>query len=448
MDQLYLDNIDEYVHDHDKIVTYKWLSLTLGVHVNTAKQMLFHYLEHKRKEGSASLHATFLLSGKSEAHGRTCHKVSVVREEDLEEAKSRLSAVVSVHVYSVHKALLRDSAPLFGVDYDAIKSNLHQCNKFSAIRCPDAVPLSKVELQQSRESRPPPPAQTLDQTKPQTGSKTSTKTAPKPAGIMGMFGKSKTETKPQTKSETKPEIRPEPRPEPKTETKTESTEQLVTESKPASKSNSRANFFGNQTTKKPVQTVKQEMSHTEQRPLQADRDQRSKSKRVESDEEPQEKKKRRRIRQLQSDSSDEEVIPDSPLQNKSPSPDPRVQDQDPDPDTPEKPVQVQDPVTKETPAPDRDLLTTKTRKRRRVLKSKTFIDDEGCIVTEKVYESESYSEDDEPQTKPGPRPVLNLGPRPGPKPGSAKAQTSDEKKKRGSAKSTKQASITGFFNKK
>lgn len=407
----------------DKIVTYKWLSLTLGVHVNTAKQMLFHYLEHKRKESSSPLHATFLLSGKCVDQGRTCHKVSVVREEELEDAKSRLSVVASVHVYSVHKALLRDSAPLFGVDYDAVKSNLHQCNRFSAIRCPDAVPLSKAELQQSRESQQPPP-QTVAP-KPQTNADTNTKTAPKPKGIMGAFAKAKTETR----TESKPQSKPEP------------TEEPVTEApKPAPKSNLAANFFGKQATKKPVQSVKEESSSTEQPPPQAPRDQRSKSKRVESDEEeePLEKKKRRRIRKPQSDSSDDEVIPDSPVQPKSPPSQPKS------PPSPDLRVKDEEPVAPERSAQP-DSPTTKTRKRRRVLKSKTFVDDEGCIVTEKVYESESYSEDEEPQTKP----ALNPGPKLGPKAASVRPQA-EEKKKRGAsaAKSTKQASIMGFFNKK
>lgn len=435
LDQLYLDNIDEYVNDQDKIVTYKWLSLTLGVHVNTAKQMLFHYLEQKRRESSSALHATFLLSGKSVDDGRTCHKVCVVREEELEEAKSRLAAVASVHVYSVHKALLRDSSPLFGVDYDAVKTNIHQCNKFSAIHCPDAVPLSKAELQQSREPRP----QTVDPPKPQT--QTGSRPAPKPKGIMGIFAnrpKTEIKTEPKTKPrlETKPEAKPEPSEEPVNEAP-----------KPASKSNHMANFFGNQTNKKPARSLK-EPSHSpiEQRPLKDSRDQRSKSKRVESDseEEPQEekKKKRRRIRKPQSDSSDDEATPGSPVRTKSPV---RTRIESPEKER-EEPVAAVPAPEEESVVPDTPPQTenpTRTRKRRRVLKSKTFIDDEGCIVTEKVYESESYSEDEEAQTKPG----SSLGLKPYPKAAPVRAQE-EKKKGGGGAKATRQASIMGFFTKK
>lgn len=39
--------------------------------------------------------------------------------------KSKMSLIVSVHVYSVQKALLKDSGPLYSVDYDAMKDNLN-----------------------------------------------------------------------------------------------------------------------------------------------------------------------------------------------------------------------------------------------------------------------------------------------------------------------------------
>lgn len=41
-----------------------------------------------------------------------------------------MSLIVSVHVYSVQKALLKDSGPLYSVDYDAVKDNLKNCSKY------------------------------------------------------------------------------------------------------------------------------------------------------------------------------------------------------------------------------------------------------------------------------------------------------------------------------
>ncbi|XP_059200720.1 DNA polymerase delta subunit 3 [Centropristis striata] len=447
MDELYLDNIDEFVNDHDKIVTYKWLSLTLGVHVNTAKQMLYHYLDHKRKESSAQIHATYLVSGKFVDNGQTCHKVSVVKEDQLEDFKSKLSLLVSVHVYSVQKALLKDSGPLYSVDYDAVKDNLKNCSRYSAIRCASAVPMSSMELQQTREvQRAVTPEPEIKKSGMNGGSNLTSKPSTKPQkGIMGMFSN---KSAPKNQDSGK---------DVKLEQKEEAPVVDAPKSKPAAKANPVMNFFGSQAAKKQEKTVKQEeaaqsssaelqrqSSQPEEKqsaaaaaavepPKDTKKDSRSKTKRLEdsdSEEEKMEKKKRRRIKKPEPDSSDEDVIPDSPQQMETREPSP----------SPEKKVES-------VPHSHQGNSEMKTRKRRRVLKSRTFVDDEGCIVTEKGYESESYSEaEDEVQaTKPAPK-----------DPFSAKLHASskqDEKKsqKKTSAnanKGTKQASIMGFFQKK
>ncbi|XP_018533733.1 DNA polymerase delta subunit 3 isoform X2 [Lates calcarifer] len=445
MDELYLDNIDEFVNDHNKIVTYKWLSLTLGVHVNTAKQMLYHYLDHKRKESSAQLHATYLVSGKFVDNGQTSHKISVVREDQLEDFKAKMSLIVSVHVYSVQKALLKDSSPLYSVDYDAVKDNLKNCSKYSAIHCTSAVPMSSLELQQRREmQRAPTPEPAVKKTgmngEANLASKPSTKP---PKGIMGMFGN---KAAPKNQDSGK---------EVKLEQKEDAPVADAPKSKPAAKTNPMINFFGTQTAKKPdnktvkVEEAAQTLSTAEQQhqgsqpeekheaaavesPKDIKKDSRSKTKRIEdsdSEEEKMEKKKRRRIKKPEPDSSDEDVIPDSPQQmetrEKSPSPVKEV----------------------ESVSHSHGVSEVKIRKRRRVLKSRTFVDDEGCIVTEKGYESESYSEaeDDAQATKQAPK-----GPVPAKLPASSKEgeKKSQKKMSANANKGTKQASIMGFFQKK
>uniref|UniRef100_UPI0037E9C870 DNA polymerase delta subunit 3 isoform X2 n=1 Tax=Semicossyphus pulcher TaxID=241346 RepID=UPI0037E9C870 len=447
MDELYLDNIDEYVNDHNKIVTYKWLSLTLGVHVNTAKQMLYHYLDHKRRESSAQLHATYLVSGKFVDNGQTSHKVSVVKEDQLEDFKSKMNLIVSVHVYSVQKALLKDSGPLYSVDYDAVKDNLKNCSRYSAIRCVSAVPMSSLELQQATEIQRAPTPEPEHKKTGMNGdvANGTSKPAAKPQkGIMGMFA-----NKPAPKNHNVGK-------DIKTEQKEDAPVVDVPKSKPAAKTNPMMNFFGSQTAKKPDKAVKEEdavqssstaelqrqTSHTEEKqeaaaaaeepPKASKKDSRSKNKRIEdsdSEEEKMEKKKRRRIKKPEPDSSDEDVIPDSPQQMETREPSP----------SPKKEV--------ESVSRSHDHSETKTRKRRRALKSRTFVDEEGCIVTEKVYESESYSEteDDFKPTKQAPK-----APVPAKLPASHKQ---DEKKsqKKSSAnanKGGKQASIMGFFQKK
>uniref|UniRef100_A0A6I8N4W3 DNA polymerase delta subunit 3 n=1 Tax=Ornithorhynchus anatinus TaxID=9258 RepID=A0A6I8N4W3_ORNAN len=210
-DQLYLDNIDEFVVDQNKIVTYKWLSYTLGVHVNQAKQMLYDYVERRRKENSgARLHVTYLVSGNLVENG-SCHKVAVVREEKLEAMKSKLAVTASIHVYSIQRAALKDSGPLFNTDYDVLKSNLHDCSlaPFGA-RLPSPGSGRRIPPR----SRNGPPPRTSSEAPPVNGlpsnghgPATAKPASHPPKGIMGMFA-TKAVSKPQDATkETKTEAK-------------------------------------------------------------------------------------------------------------------------------------------------------------------------------------------------------------------------------------------------
>uniref|UniRef100_A0A8C6XI84 DNA polymerase delta subunit 3 n=1 Tax=Naja naja TaxID=35670 RepID=A0A8C6XI84_NAJNA len=239
-DELYLENIDEFVTDQNRVVTYKWLSFTLGVHVNQAKQMLYDYIERKRKENAgAPLHVTYLLAGNLVQNGHTYHKVAVVREDKLEAMKSKFSTLASVHVYSIQKAQLRDSSPLFNTDYDILKANLENCSKFSAICCPAAVtrPVTEGSQAETPPPQPPPqppattsepPAPTLNGHAPGTSSK---QPAQPMKGIMGMFAAKATSKPKNGHKEAKPETK-------------ETPSASVTNSKGPAKGNMLNNFFG------------------------------------------------------------------------------------------------------------------------------------------------------------------------------------------------------------
>ncbi|XP_069825592.1 DNA polymerase delta subunit 3 isoform X2 [Dendropsophus ebraccatus] len=457
MDELYLENIDELITDHNKIVTYKWLSHTLGVHVNQAKQMLYDYVTRKRKENtSAQVHVTYLVTGKCVQDGHPCpavtrrqagamslllhqyHKVAVVREEKLEAAKSKLTVVGTVHVYSIQKATLKDSAPLFSTDYDIIKNNLQNCNKFSAIQCPAAVPRSPEEIAQIQRAQSQPDeavniskAQTINGHVPPPATKGASQ---QQKGIMGMF------SRPASKSQ-----------EAQKDTKTETKETAVpeTSSKQSAKSSAINNFFGKASMSKvkesPTSTepLKEETSPAPQiqlpppenkekesePPKASATNKKSKTKRIEvsdSDEEPEKamKKKRRRIKKPQPDSSDEEAASPVPPDVRTPSPSP----------PPPEPV-----VKMETEPEPQTQPGEKRRKRKRVLKSKTFLDEDGCMVTEKAYVSESCTDSGEEFTtsKPSAKP-----------PTASKPETKAAKKTAAASKGTKQASIMGFFQKK
>uniref|UniRef100_A0A8C0NLT3 DNA polymerase delta subunit 3 n=1 Tax=Canis lupus familiaris TaxID=9615 RepID=A0A8C0NLT3_CANLF len=397
-DQLYLENIDEFVTDQNKIVTYKWLSYTLGVHVNQAKQMLYDYVERKRKENSgAQLHVTYLVSGSLIQNGHSCHKVAVVREDKLEAVKSKLAVTASIHVYSIQKAMLKDSGPLFNTDYDILKSNLQNCSKFSAIQCAAAVPRAPAESSSSEKFE-----QSNLQVQSETPANhelttnghsppTSKQILQQPKGIMGMFA-SKAVSKTQDVNK-----------ETKTETK-EVTNVSSVGNKAPGKGNVMSNFFGKAAMNKlkvnldSEQAVKEEkiveqppVSVTEPKlavptglkksskkaepvKMQQKEKKSNRGKRVElSDDETKEtenmKKKRRRIKLPESDSSEDEVIADSPGDYEAESPSPP-----PPPSPPPEPV----PKTEPEP-PSVKSSSGEKRKRKRVLKSKTFVDEEGCI---------------------------------------------------------------------
>ncbi|XP_030187757.1 DNA polymerase delta subunit 3 [Lynx canadensis] len=459
-DQLYLENIDEFVTDQNKIVTYKWLSYTLGVHVNQAKQMLYDYVERKRKENSgAQLHVTYLVSGSLIQNGHSCHKVAVVREDKLEAVKSKLAVTASIHVYSIQKAMLKDSGPLFNTDYDILKSNLQNCSKFSAIQCAAAVPRAPAEssssekfeqsdLQVSSETQANNELTTNGHSPP-----TSKQILQQPKGIMGMFA-SKAASKTQEANK---------------ETKTEAKEVSSAGNKAPGKGNVMNNFFGKAAMNKlkvnldSEQAVKEEkiveqppVSVTEPKlaaptglkkpskkaePVKMQQKEKKRGKRMElSDDETKEtesmKKKRRRIKLPESDSSEDEVIPDSPGDYEAESPSP------PPPASP-----LSEPVPKTEPEPPSVKSSNgEKRKRKRVLKSKTFVDEEGCIVTEKVYVSESCTDSEEElkmKTSSVHRPSAMT----------VKKEPKEERKgpKKGTAalgKANRQVSITGFFQRK
>ena len=64
----------------------------------------------------------------------TCYEVCVLTDCFscwLVAVKSKLAVTASVHVYSIQKAMLKDSGPLFNTDYDILKSNLQNCSKWA-----------------------------------------------------------------------------------------------------------------------------------------------------------------------------------------------------------------------------------------------------------------------------------------------------------------------------
>ncbi|KOX81364.1 DNA polymerase delta subunit 3 [Melipona quadrifasciata] len=117
----YLETVAGYIFDDDKLVTYKWLSKELEVHVNVAKQILWEFWQ-KYKE-KKQFECVFLLMGHLHDDGM---RVEIVKEKNLSTAKEKYSKIISKHVYSLQKTL--PETQLLGLAEDGDV-------KFSGIKC-------------------------------------------------------------------------------------------------------------------------------------------------------------------------------------------------------------------------------------------------------------------------------------------------------------------------
>lgn len=142
------DKYKEYLATHvlndSQIVTYRALSRALKVHVNLAKQMLYDFHQKQNAKKPGSVHATYLLTGKKrpkssqytngaspqdgansfmqsapftssipepeEATEEVIPVTSIilVKEEDLEEVKTQLEGMTSIHIYSLEPGPLEN----------------------------------------------------------------------------------------------------------------------------------------------------------------------------------------------------------------------------------------------------------------------------------------------------------------------------------------------------
>ncbi|XP_021380010.1 DNA polymerase delta subunit 3-like isoform X3 [Mizuhopecten yessoensis] len=451
-DTLYLENLEEYVNDENKIVTYRWFSTNLKVHVNQAKQMLYAFVQDQRNNhDNDNLSVTYFVAGLTKpvnGHQQT-HKCTVVKEEDLEAYRSTLSVVTSSHIYSVQRANLKDSCALYTAEYDAIKES----SKYTSIKFAKAKLRSGAEIESLCKTSVPQTTETNKQIKTNGTSTTNgqSKPAAKPqqkAGIAGMFAKAA--KKPENKKE-----------EPKQEKE-------VKENKPeksgtAAKKGGMMSFFSKQTDKKPEQSAREETkqeskpviktekkddsSPPPQKKVEPKKATKKTHRKPDSDDESENKKKRRRIKQDLFDSSSEEE--DVEIEDDSPVPSPIRELVTVLASDSEEEMEVTEPSPKkrspQKPSPENRENGERRRKRTRRQVPKTFMDDDGYMVTEKVWESESTDASDvEPPpavTKETPKPQQKKSPQKSP-------QKKSPQKKSPPTGSTKQKTMMSFFKKK
>ena len=69
VDGMYMENLEEWIEEEDMVVTYKYISRNLKVHVNVAKQMLFNFVDSRKSSGS-KLGVVYLISGLVPRYGK------------------------------------------------------------------------------------------------------------------------------------------------------------------------------------------------------------------------------------------------------------------------------------------------------------------------------------------------------------------------------------------
>jgi len=417
IDDMYMENLEEWVLEDDKVVTYKYLSKNLKVHVNVAKQMLFNFVQSQKNK----LGVVYLLSGlvtcdhgDNSADFGTQQKVVLVKEADLDRVKAKFAEMLSQHIYSVQKSSESVSVTsLFGADKPEHGQDVTAGASLASIKHKAAVPREGI-------IRAPPVVKQEIKSEPIVKKEEKKDSVKKGSGIEASFSKTvvkkpspvKTETtKPVTKDKGKTNIanmfaKQSTKPKPtKSETATEEKENIVNQKIEESKEN------------KEEKKERKEVTRFGKIIEETNTKRKSKS----------DSQKRKRI-QVMSDSEDDD-------------------DNDQEEDEEEKPVEEPEaaPVTKLIESDDEDIPATPVTKsvksgRKRVKKQvdKTFMDEKGYMVTKKVYESASETDDEssEPAKVPSPKKQEKVEP-----PASKKAKITGSGGKG-------QTGIMSFFKKK
>ncbi len=130
-DNMWEDNLREWILDEGAVVSAKSLSRTLKVHANVAKEMLFKFAdENADKE---DLEVVYLV-----ANGR--RGVRLVRRDDVAKAETDLGSVSSKHVFAVgRKSALKNGLALCWRQMDAVTEAPNASN-LSAVQNKRAVP--------------------------------------------------------------------------------------------------------------------------------------------------------------------------------------------------------------------------------------------------------------------------------------------------------------------
>lgn len=424
-DQMVLENIDEYVNDQNRVLTYKWLSLTLSIHVNKSKSLLEEYANSSK----VPLNVVYFVGGRKDIGLCKGVEYTLSRSVSLQDVKNEFSELLCCHVYSIQKAEIKDPEVLYLVDVDITKENLSHINKFSSIECQQPIKTNKQNKQVNKVV-----INTQSEVKHETKKEIKKESPP-----LSFFNKKPAGEKSGTRNEPK-------QTEVKTKQKTDkaniASSFLKAKPKENVKKTSSLPDDANVATKMEIDEVKTKESNSKDEKKKKKQDGEENKKEEEENPKKVEKSKKRKcvIDESESDEDFENFVnqtKDSKLSGDNQKKEQKKnsvaqENEDEDVDvvapTPEpvekrktkrrrkeaseekevKEESVTEPTNK-SPSPvdveENGTKNEKRRKRRKVLKSKQFVDEDGFMVTQKGYESESYSEESDNEQRNNNSPV-------------------------------------------
>jgi len=440
VDSMFMENLEEWILEENKVVTYKYLSKSIKVHVNVAKQMLYNFVQEQISKGNKNLGIVYLVSGfmKSEITENSKLKVVLIKEKDLEIQIKTFDKVLTKHIYSVQSHEKISSTSVYATDMMSVREDINSCNTHNAIKNKAAVPrpsevyvpptkkeVVKQEVKKETkvvptiENKKKSPAKKSPPSKKEDTKKSSATVKKGGNSIASMFAKQSAAA-----ASKPPVIKPKEELASKTSPGKENMENARLEEQKKDGSGEKKAVV-NTSVKNETKTAKNNKKSTGKAGKKSESSNKRKRIQVESD----------------SDESENEEDNDEAAAESDTEGPPRARIIESDEETEEIPSTPQ-------PAPNGN-----GHGRRKVRKEvdKTYIDEKGFMVTKKEYVYES--EDEEPpqpqnQAKPEPKKTVLEPKKASPPAADKKSSGPAAKKAKLMAGATKQPGIMNFFKKK
>ena len=406
-EELWWQNLIEWIIDEGKIVTFKTLAGTLNVHVNMAKKMLATFHQGQKQE---KISAFYWIMGETGNNNGLSFKV--VAEKDVEKTEASLKKVRSKHIFALCRAKMDMSAA------DMLQA-LEEVNEKPIQMIPlRAIKNDEIKLRAKEERKNPEP-------------KEQEKVEIKPKPQVVQVDKVKKED---NKSEDKSNEAPK-----KIQDKNKGTQ------KGGGKGGSIAAMFAKAPPPKTKKAKEEPVDDIPSPVVEEPSKDASQSKVISKKREKpslKSSKKHKRIRMMSSSEEEEDSTSESEKEEK------KRYFNTMEPGSPEKEEQEDkendEEIVPETPKNEKQGNNKRSRGRKLV--NKTFIDESGFMVTKKEFVSCSESEEEETKksvSQPKSKVPNTLGPS-AEKPKSSEKSNEEQK----SQQPRKQASIKNFFTRK